>query len=48
MLEHKVRMLRGNLESHDNDVEELMAEILRQSDCYNDLWCANGMSLEDV
>ena len=36
--EHEVRVLRGNLESRDKDVEELRSEISRQLDHYNDLW----------
>ena len=45
-LEHEVRVLRGNLESRDKNMEELRAEISRQLHRYNDLWCVHGTSLE--
>jgi len=41
-------VLRGNLESLDKDVEELRAELSRQSNRYNDLWHVHGTSLEEV
>ena len=47
-LEHEVRVLRGNLKSHDKNVEELRAKISRQSDCYNNFWSAHGTSLEET
>jgi len=41
-------VLRGNLESHDKDVEELKVEISRQSDHDNNLWLVHETSLEEV
>ena len=47
-LEREVRVLRGNLESRDKNVEELRDKISRQLDHYNDLWLVHGMSLEEA
>jgi len=47
-LEHKACVLQGNLKSRDKDVEELRAEISRQSDRYNNLWLVHGTLLEEV
>ena len=40
--------MQSSLESRDKDVEKLRTEVLRQSDCYDDLWLVHGMLLEEV
>ena len=45
-LEFELCIVRGSLESHDKDVEELRTEILCQSDLYNNLCLVHETLLE--
>ena len=47
-LKHEVRVLKNNLENHEKDVKELMAEPSRQSEHYDELWKAHWVLLEET